>query len=132
MLTMLGGDPDIPTDQHPMVRDKKADRDRAALDLAHTTILAPIGGVVVNVKLQPGEQVKAATPLFVIVSDTRPWVEANLKETELTHVRIGQKARVVLDVYPDEVWDAEVESRSAPPPAPSSRSCRRRMPPGTG
>jgi membrane fusion protein (multidrug efflux system) len=112
MLTMLGGDPNIPTDQHPLVRDKQADRDRASLDLAHTTILAPIGGVAVNVKLQPGEQVKAATPLFVIVSDARPWVEANLKETELTHVRIGQKARVVLDVYPDEIWDAEVESIS--------------------
>jgi membrane fusion protein, multidrug efflux system len=112
MLTMLGGNPDIPTDRHPLVRDKKADRDRASLDLAHTTMLAPIAGVAVNVKLQPGEQVKAATPLFVIVSDARPWVEANLKETDLTHVRIGQKARVVLDVYPDEIWDAEVESIS--------------------
>lgn len=112
MLTMLGGNPEIATDQHPLVRDKKADRDRASLDLAHTTLLAPIGGVAVNVKLQPGEQVKAATPLFVIVSDRRPWVEANLKETELTYVRIGQKARVVLDVYPDEIWDGEVETIS--------------------
>ena len=43
---------------------------------------------------------------------SRYLVEANLKETELTHVRIGQKARVVLDVYPDEIWDAEVESIS--------------------
>jgi membrane fusion protein, multidrug efflux system len=64
------------------------------------------------VKLQPGEQVKTATPLFVIVSARRPWVEANLKETELTHVSVGQKARVVLDVYPDEIWDGEVESIS--------------------
>ena len=112
MLTMLGGKPDIPTDQHPLVRDKQADRDRAALDLVHTTIPAPISGVAVNVKLQPGEQVKAAAPLFVVVSDRRPWVEANLKETELTHVRVGQKARVVLDLYPDRIWDAEVESIS--------------------
>src|SRR4029077_13820301 len=99
-------------DRHPLVRDKTADRDRAALDLAHTTLPAPIGGVVVNVKLQPGEQVKAATPLFVIVSDRRPWIEANLKETELTHVSVGQKARVVLDTYPDEIWDGEVASIS--------------------
>ena len=112
VLTMLGGDPEIATDQHPLVRDKKADRDRAALDLAHTTIVAPISGVVVNVKLQPGEEVKAATPLFVIVSDRRPWVEANLKETDLTHVRVGQKAKVVLDIYPNETWDGEVESIS--------------------
>ncbi len=112
VLTMLGGNPDIATDQHPLVRDKKADRDRASLDLAHTTIVAPVSGVAVNVKLQPGEQVKAATPLFVVVSDRRPWVEANLKETDLTYVRVGQKARVVLDVYPDEIWDGEVASIS--------------------
>jgi membrane fusion protein, multidrug efflux system len=112
VLTMLGGDPDIATDQHPLVRDKRADRDRAALDLSHTRIVAPVSGIAVNVKLQPGEQVKTATPLFVIVSDRRPWVEANLKETELTHVSVGQKARVVLDVYPDEIWDGEVESIS--------------------
>lgn len=112
VLTMLDGDPAIPTDKHPVVRDKLAERDRAALDLEHTTLPAPIGGIAVNVKLQPGEQVKAATPLFVIVSDRRPWVEANLKETELTHIRVGQKARVVLDIYPDEIWDGEVESIS--------------------
>jgi membrane fusion protein (multidrug efflux system) len=112
VLTMLGGNPDIATDQHPLVRDKKADRDRASLDLAHTRIVAPVSGIAVNVKLQPGEQVKAATPLFVVVSDRRPWVEANLKETDLTNVRVGQKVRVVLDVYPDEIWDGEVESIS--------------------
>jgi membrane fusion protein (multidrug efflux system) len=112
VLTMLGGDPDIATDQHPLVRDKRADRDRAALDLAHTRIVAPVSGIAVNVKLQPGEQVKAATPMFVIVSDRRPWVEANLKETELTHVRVGQKVRIVLDIYPDEIWDGEVETIS--------------------
>ena len=67
MLTALGGDPAM-TDQHPMVREKQAERDRAALDLERTTIAAPIGGTAVNVELQPGEQVKAATPLFVLVS----------------------------------------------------------------
>ena len=64
------------------------------------TIKAPIGGTAVNVKLQPGEQVKAATPIFVLVSKTRPWVEANMKETDLTHVKPGQQAEVVLDIYP--------------------------------
>jgi membrane fusion protein (multidrug efflux system) len=112
MLAALGGKPDISTDDHPLVREKLAERDRAALDLKHTTIPAPIGGTAVNVKLQPGEQVKAATPLFVIVSKARPWVEANMKETDLTHVKPGQKARVVLDIYPDVTWTAEVESIS--------------------
>ena len=112
MLAALGGDPEMPTDEHPLVREKKAERDRAALDLERTVIKAPIGGTAVNVKLQPGEQVKAATPVFVVVSKTRPWVEANMKETDLTHVKPGQKAEVVLDVYPDSAWEAEVESIS--------------------
>ena len=112
MLAALVGNPDIATDDHPLVREKRAERDRAALDLARTTIVAPIGGTAVNVKLQPGEQVKAATPLFVLVAKTRPWVEANMKETDLTHVKPGQKARVVLDIYPDVTWTAEVESIS--------------------
>lgn len=112
MLAALGGNPKIATDDHPLVREKRAERDRAALDLERTTILAPISGTAVNVKLQPGEQVKAATPLFVLVAKTRPWVEANMKETDLTHVKPGQKARIVLDIYPDVTWTAEVESIS--------------------
>src|SRR5205814_4484 len=91
---------------------KLAERDRAALELRRTTITAPIGGIAVNVRLQPGDQLKPATPIFVIVAATRPWVEANMKETDLTHVVPGQKASVVLDIYPDIAWEAEVESIS--------------------
>jgi membrane fusion protein, multidrug efflux system len=112
MAAQLGGQPERPVDQHPMVREKQAERDRAALDLARTVIRAPLGGTAVNVKLQKGEQIKAATVLFALVAHTRPWVEANFKETELTHVRKGLTASVVLDIYPDVVWQAEIESIS--------------------
>lgn len=112
VLTALNGDPKLPTDEHHLVRDKIATRERAALDLARTTVRAPTDGVVVNMRVQQGEQVKAATPLFALVVVSRPWVEANFKETELTHVRVGQRARVVLDIYPDVVWEAVVESMS--------------------
>ena len=112
VLTTLGGDPKVKTDEHAAVRDKIADRDRSALDLARTVLTAPLDGITVNMKLQLGEQVKAATPLFVIVADHRPWVEANIKETDLTHVQVGQKAKVVLDTYPNEIWEAEVTSIS--------------------
>ena len=112
VLVALNGDPQLPAEEHPMVREKTAARERAALDLARTTIRAPVDGVVVNMRLQQGEQVKAATPLFALVALQRPWVEANFKETELTNVRVGQKATVVLDGFPDTTWDAVVDSVS--------------------
>ena len=112
LLTTLKGDAELAVDDHPAVREKLADRDRAALDLARTTITAPTGGTVVNMRLQRGEQVRAATPVFALVSDRRPWVEANLKETTLTHVAVGQRVDVVLDIYPDVTWVGEVESIS--------------------
>jgi len=108
----LGGDADRPTDRFAAVREKQALRDRVAFDLAHTEIKAPRAGIVLNLRLQLGEQVKAQTPLFSLVADRRPWLEANFKETDLTHVTVGQRATVVLDMYPDITWDAEVESIS--------------------
>ena len=112
MAAQLGGNPQRPVEQHPLVREKLAERDRAALDLARTVIRAPLGGTAVNVRLQKGEQIRAAITLFALVAQTRPWVEANFKETELTHVRKGLNASVVLDIYPDVVWQAEVDSIS--------------------
>ena len=112
MEAALGGKPDRPTDAFAAVREKIAVRDRAALELSYTEIKAPKAGVVVNFKLQLGEQVRPQTPLFALVTDRRPWLEANFKETELTHVTVGQKAKVVLDMHPDITWDAEVESIS--------------------
>ena len=112
MLSQLGGKADIPTDQHPSVREKIAARDAARLNLRRTIIRAPIDGTAVNVKLQPGENVEIDKPLFALVVASRPWIEANFKETELTHVRPGMKATIILDIYPDVEWDAEVISIS--------------------
>lgn len=112
VAAQLGGQPERPVDQHPLVREKQAERERAALDLSRTTIRAPLSGTTVNVRLQKGDQVKAATPLFALVANTRPWVEANFKETELTYVKEGQTASVVLDIYPNVTWQAEVQSIS--------------------
>jgi membrane fusion protein (multidrug efflux system) len=106
------GDPSRPVDDHPLVREKIAARDRATLDVNRTLVRAPVDGVAANLRLQQGEHVRAQAALFVLVADTRPWVEANFKETDLTHVRPGQTAEIILDIYPDLVWQARVDSIS--------------------
>ena len=108
----LGSELDQPVDSHPLVRTKLAVLEQARLDLERTTVKAPTDGIVVSVPLVAGEQITKAEPLMAIVTDTPPWVEANFKETELTHVRPGQTAKVTLDIYPDITWDAEVQSIS--------------------
>jgi membrane fusion protein, multidrug efflux system len=112
-LANIGGDPDIPLDQHPMVQHAQAALDRAELNLSYTAIKAPENGIVTKVEqLQVGDYVTASTPLFSLMSTDRVWVEANFKETELTHMRAGQAATVEIDTYPDVVFAARVESLS--------------------
>ena len=112
-LASLGGDPDIPADQHPKVQQAQAALDRAELDLSYTVIRAPENGIVTKVEqLQAGNYVTAALPLFSLMSSDRIWVEANFKETELTYMRPGQSATVEVDTYPDVVLSATVDSMS--------------------
>lgn len=108
----LGGAPDRPVDRHPLVRTKSAALDQARLNLERTTVRAPSSGTIVTVPLVPGEQITANKPLFAIVTDTAPWIDANFKETELTYVRVGQSASVQLDTYPGVSWKARVKSIS--------------------
>jgi len=104
----LGGDVEIPAKRHPKVLEALADRDRAALDLDRTTVSAPQAGIVSNIALQAGEHVEAGEPVFSIVILDPLWVEANLKETDLTYVREDQEAKVEVDAYPNHAWRARV------------------------
>ena len=112
ILAELGGDIDASPDTHPLYLQVVATRDRARLDLEDTTVRASADGVVSNVRLQAGEHVEAAAPIFTLIRGSDPWIEVNLKETQLTYVRVGQPATLVLSTYPDIVWHARVESIS--------------------
>lgn len=109
-LAALGGDPELPVEKHPAFRRAMATREKASVDLARTVINAPAAGVISNMKLQVGEYVKEGTAVFSLIESSPMWVEANLKETELTHVVTGQAATVVVDAYPDHEWRAVVDS----------------------
>ena len=90
----------------------QATYDRRLLDMQRTQIFAPSSGRISKIELEPGEFVKEEESLFAIISDKDVWIEANLKETQLTHVKLGQLVQVEIDAYPDVVWKAKVASIS--------------------
>jgi membrane fusion protein (multidrug efflux system) len=113
VLAMLGGDPDLPVDEHPAVQQARAALDQAILDLSYTVVRAPDDGVVAKVEqLQAGDYVNAATAVFSLISSDDVWVEANFKEDELTDIRPGQPAEVRVDSYPSHRFKAHVVSLS--------------------
>jgi len=113
ILASLGGNPDIPTDEHPLVRQAQAELDQAQLNLGYTVIRAPANGIVTNVnKLPVGNYLATSTPAFALVETDHPWIEANFKETELTHMKDGDQATVSVDAYPGITFKARVASLS--------------------
>jgi membrane fusion protein (multidrug efflux system) len=109
----LSGDPNIAPEQHPRYLQAQARRDHAARDLRRTVIRASIGGIVTNVdKLQPGQYLAAGAAAFSLVATDHVWVEANPKETELTHVKPGDPVTITVDTYPGVEWQGTVASLS--------------------
>lgn len=92
-----------------------ADRVREAyLALARTRVVAPVSGYVAPRSVQIGQRVAPGTPHLVIVPLHQIWVDANCREEQLRNVRIGQKVRLVADLYGDGVkYDGRVIGISA-------------------
>ena len=112
-LAQLLDDPNLPLEQFPEYAQAKAVLDSAQRDLNHTVIRAPISGIATQVdSIQLGRFVPAGTPVFSVVDDEAPWVDANPKETDITYLRIGQKATLDVDAFPDRTFSGTVTSVS--------------------
>ncbi|MGQ3298038.1 HlyD family secretion protein [Reyranella sp.] len=110
-LAQLGGRADAPIEQNANYLAAQAQVDKARRDLKHTTVVAPMPGIVTNVDaLLPGEYLPAAQPAFSLVSTADVWVEANPKESDLANLKPGDKATVSIDAYPGREWQATVTS----------------------
>ncbi|WP_020696055.1 HlyD family secretion protein [Reyranella massiliensis] len=110
-LAQLGGNAEGRIEDHPSFLAAQAQVDKARRDLAHTTVLASIPGVVTNVDaLQVGEYLPAGQAAFSLVSSADVWVEANPKESDLTYLKPGAVATITIDAYPGREWHGTVTS----------------------
>ena len=89
-----------------------AARDLAANQLADTRIVAPQDGIVTNKSIEPGQFVQSGQPLMAVVPLSEVWVVANLKETDLNRLKVGDTAEIEVDAYGGMKIDGEVESIS--------------------
>jgi membrane fusion protein (multidrug efflux system) len=112
-LNQLLGNPDLPIDDFPPYQQAKAALDQAQRDLEHSMLKAPISGTATQVdNIQLGRFVAAGTPVFSVIDDSAPWVDANPKETDITYLRIGQNVDIDVDSFPDRAFHGTVASVS--------------------
>jgi membrane fusion protein, multidrug efflux system len=86
--------------------------DNARLQLSYAYITAPISGTVAKRNAEAGALVQIGQTLMSIVPDEDVWVTANLKETQLANVRVGDHAEFTVDAYPGHQFEGRVESLS--------------------
>lgn len=92
-----------PVDQHPSVLVAAAKVREAYLLTQRTALPAPVDGYVARRSVQLGQRVAPGTPLMSIVNLNQLWVDANFKEVQLRHIRIGQPVHLTADLYGKKV-----------------------------
>lgn len=100
--------------QHPNVLAAAAKVRDAYLNYARNTLPAPVSGYVAKRSAQVGQRVSPGTPLMAIVPLNEVWVDANFKEVQLKHMRIGQPVELVSDIYGSSVvYHGKIQGFSA-------------------
>jgi membrane fusion protein (multidrug efflux system) len=79
----------------------------AQVNLGYTQIHSPGNGVVGERQVRAGQLLSPGAQILTFVADTK-WVQANYRETQLTHMKVGDSAEIRVDVYPDSVWKGHV------------------------
>jgi membrane fusion protein (multidrug efflux system) len=88
----------------------EADRQTAKLNIGYTQIRSPIDGFVGNRLAQVGSYVSTGAYLLTVVPANQLWIDANFKEDQLEHMKVGQPATIVVDVAPGKTLHGHVLS----------------------
>jgi HlyD family secretion protein len=96
------------TTRHAEIARSKANLALIDSQLADTTALSPVDGVVLMKAVDPGEVVAPGTTIVTVGDIDHPWVRGYINETDLGKVKIGSKVRVTTDTYPGKVYNGRV------------------------
>jgi len=111
VLASLNGDPELPDTKSARVAAAQAELAGAERDVEKTIIKAPIAGTITNLSNLPvGKYLAASQPAFSLVANDEIWIEANLKETELTYVKTGDPVEIEIDTYPQHELQGRLEA----------------------
>jgi membrane fusion protein (multidrug efflux system) len=93
---------------HADLNSKRAALSLARTNLDYTRIIAPEGGIVSERKVRPGQMVSPGTQVLSLVQ-SEVWVQANYKETQVRHLRAGDRAEIRVDAFPGVIFKGKVE-----------------------
>lgn len=95
-----------------MILRKEADLEMAQLNLSYTVVTAPFDGYMGRRTLETGQLVQAGQTLSNLVRGDDKWITANYKETQISHIYIGQEVRIKVDAVDDRIFHGKVTAIS--------------------
>jgi membrane fusion protein (multidrug efflux system) len=95
------------------VRQNHAMVKQAELNLEYATVKAPVKGIVSRKSVEVGQVIQPGQPLMTVIPLDRVWVTANFKETQLEHMRPGQRVKIEVDAYGAREFTGKIESLAA-------------------
>jgi membrane fusion protein (multidrug efflux system) len=96
--------------KNAQIARKKAELEESKLNFSYTRIYAPADGYITRKSVEPGNNIQPGQPLLALVALNEAWVTANYKESQLNHVKPGQKVEFTVDSYPVRKFKGSVES----------------------
>jgi len=95
---------------NPKIRTAIKKLEKAQLDLAFSTILAPTNGVIESFDIDLGYYASAGQPLTTLISESDVWIQANLKENNLSLMKVGNEVEITFDISPGKIYKGKVRS----------------------
>ncbi|HXW09528.1 MAG TPA: HlyD family secretion protein, partial [Steroidobacteraceae bacterium] len=97
-------------DNNAQLRSARAAVEKAELDLARTTVVAPAAGTVTDLRVDVGNFAQAGAPVMTLIAVHDVWITADLTENNLGHVDVGDEVAVTFDVMPGRVFEGRIRS----------------------